>query len=288
MTSKFNMSPYESHYYYPSQTPTTSFLPPIELESISTLWTKNMDIDALGRVTSQIVAEVQSLVGAVPLPLGSNFIGVLHSLHDAFGHGRTIISGFMNATAPIHHMPPEVLAKIFAFSAEVNVRNLRKLTQVCRYWRDLAILTPTLWTTIRLRSTRDRHPNSDYFRSNAALHNEDDGIYGQKLPSHPGATHLGRANGLRSVMQLVFWQGSLHFQFESQFDCMQSLYSFQSLLSGAEDVHLHYPSANSYANLARLLYVTLPLAFPSLKALLLARCNLQPAHGLGWRDDSQS
>ena len=96
----------------------------------------------------------------------------------------------MNAAAPIHRMPVEVLTKIFAlspraiihrgttgsegsqlaywpFKAEGDVRDIHKLTEVCRYWRDLAIATPTLWTTIRLGSGENRSgAGSDDFRGN--------------------------------------------------------------------------------------------------------------------------
>ena len=96
----------------------------------------------------------------------------------------------MNAAAPIHRMPPEVLTEIFAlsprtiihrgvsgiilnhlvhwpFKAEYEVRDIHKLTGVCRYWRDLAIATPTLWATVRLGSGKDRGGSeSDDFRGN--------------------------------------------------------------------------------------------------------------------------
>ena len=73
----------------------------------------------------------------------------------------------MNASAPINRLPREVLTNVFAlcprgishgdgeqqlaywpFKIEIDVGDLHKLTKVCRYWRDLAIATPTLWTTV--------------------------------------------------------------------------------------------------------------------------------------------
>ncbi|KAM5543650.1 hypothetical protein V8D89_002901 [Ganoderma adspersum] len=149
---------------------------------------RDMGIDALGRVTSEIVTEVQTLVGVATLPPGSSHADLLHSLFAAFGQGRAIIGGLMNAAAPIHRMPPELLAKIFILSPraithaskehklahwpfrdEADMADLHKLTKVCRYWRELAIATPMLWTTVGTVSTRDDHRNSVLFHCSKYL-----------------------------------------------------------------------------------------------------------------------
>ena len=69
----------------------------------------------------------------------------------------------MNAAAPINRMPPELLTTVFALSRgrcspgsqlpywpfqEPRVDDLHKLPKVCRYWRELALGTPTLWNYV--------------------------------------------------------------------------------------------------------------------------------------------
>ncbi|PIL30138.1 hypothetical protein GSI_07716 [Ganoderma sinense ZZ0214-1] len=157
---------------------------------------REMGLDALERVITQIVAEVQTLVSAVPPPraqAGSNYAKLLYSLHGAFEQGRAIVAGLVNSTSlPIHRVPPELLTRIFAlsprvimhgsdrdrnggeaqlaywpFKAEVDVSDLYRLTKVCRYWRDLAIATPTLWTTVGTGSRA--HRKSDFVRHSIFL-----------------------------------------------------------------------------------------------------------------------
>ncbi|KAM5543660.1 hypothetical protein V8D89_002911 [Ganoderma adspersum] len=146
-----------------------------------------MGLDALRRLTNQIVIEVQTLASASPPP-GNNYTDLLHSLRTAFEQGIAILGGLFNAAAPIHRMPPELLANIFALSpkaithgngqhqlaywplklkAEDDVADLHRLTKVCRYWRDLAIATPTLWTTIGTLLSSNN--SSDHFRQSKYL-----------------------------------------------------------------------------------------------------------------------
>jgi hypothetical protein len=63
--------------------------------------------------------------------------------------------------APVWHLPPEILSYIFVLSLshrppnEVNRTSLRKsllLARVNQYWRQVALSTPQLWTTIFLDS----------------------------------------------------------------------------------------------------------------------------------------
>ena len=74
----------------------------------------------------------------------------------------------------------------------------------------------------------------------------------------------------QSTMQLVFSQGSLRLQFQTQFDCVDVVRSFPRLFSTTEDVRIRYDSALSrYVDLEKSLATLLPATFPSLKVLSL-------------------
>ncbi|KAH6911005.1 hypothetical protein BKA70DRAFT_1146351, partial [Coprinopsis sp. MPI-PUGE-AT-0042] len=61
--------------------------------------------------------------------------------------------------SPIRHMPPDILHNIFShcvpYDTPGKVMQASEapllLVQICRHWRDLAIKTPTLWSTIFLK-----------------------------------------------------------------------------------------------------------------------------------------
>ncbi|KDQ51344.1 hypothetical protein JAAARDRAFT_532423 [Jaapia argillacea MUCL 33604] len=69
-----------------------------------------------------------------------------------------ILRSARNSFNPIHRLPIEVVLEIFSIVAETwyprTVEDVRPsvcwlaLTHVCHYWRELALNTPTLWTTI--------------------------------------------------------------------------------------------------------------------------------------------
>jgi hypothetical protein len=61
--------------------------------------------------------------------------------------------------APVRRLPPEILSQIFlaclTFYHEGNFvfsprKDVLLLGQICRYWRDVAISTPRLWSTLRV------------------------------------------------------------------------------------------------------------------------------------------
>lgn len=60
--------------------------------------------------------------------------------------------GRNNVAAPIHRLPPEIMTEIFMIASEWGVHfvNLLKVTHVCAHWRNLALHTPRLWTTVPL------------------------------------------------------------------------------------------------------------------------------------------
>jgi len=67
---------------------------------------------------------------------------------DAFDILR-LVRSWKNRIAPINRIPPEILALVPNFwSVEDRDENLITLTHVCRAWRDLFVMRPTLWTDI--------------------------------------------------------------------------------------------------------------------------------------------
>ncbi|OJT15012.1 hypothetical protein TRAPUB_8455 [Trametes pubescens] len=60
-----------------------------------------------------------------------------------------------NRVATSHKtLPPEVLIQVFEHAVEADIAtnsHLIRITHVCRYWRDLAVHSPALWTDIALR-----------------------------------------------------------------------------------------------------------------------------------------
>ena len=89
----------------------------------------------------------------------------LLALNELLTDGYKIARRRLNATQPIHRLPPELLASIFSLVPEplhleegftlripltgcVDTRQLVPVTAVCQYWRDVAIGTPSLWSTL--------------------------------------------------------------------------------------------------------------------------------------------
>ncbi|KAL0069607.1 hypothetical protein AAF712_003265 [Marasmius tenuissimus] len=78
----------------------------------------------------------------------------------ALEHKRRILkentTKYRSLLAPIHRMPPEVLAEIFDFCCEEDFictdedPTMITMTQVCGRWRQIGFATPRLWSTIRL------------------------------------------------------------------------------------------------------------------------------------------
>jgi len=73
------------------------------------------------------------------------------------------IQDLYNSSQPVNHLPPEILAHIFEavqicwnltlrpFGKETKRANeWLRVTHVCRYWRRVALSTPSLWTNIVL------------------------------------------------------------------------------------------------------------------------------------------
>ncbi|PIL30143.1 hypothetical protein GSI_07721 [Ganoderma sinense ZZ0214-1] len=148
----------------------------------------DLNIGALELLTTQIAAGVQALASS-PSPWGGPGKyydqSLLRSLHIAFAQGSAIIGGLINVTSPINRIPPEILTTIFALSPrtisrrqsgpasspcwpfdEIDVGDLHKLPKVCRYWRELALAVPTLWTTVSTHTpVPDKSSSGDSFES---------------------------------------------------------------------------------------------------------------------------
>ena len=57
----------------------------------------------------------------------------------------------------VNVIPPEILSSIFEFTAhDQPLKVAIHLSHICRSWRELAIGTPNLWTTIELQGSRQR------------------------------------------------------------------------------------------------------------------------------------
>ncbi|KAH6910997.1 hypothetical protein BKA70DRAFT_50694 [Coprinopsis sp. MPI-PUGE-AT-0042] len=82
---------------------------------------------------------------------------------EALKQRRAIYTSFIAdhraLISPIRYMPPDILRKIFSYCLPYDNQEKAMqaseapllLVQICRHWRDLAITTPTLWSTIFLK-----------------------------------------------------------------------------------------------------------------------------------------
>ncbi|KAK7042993.1 hypothetical protein VNI00_008731 [Paramarasmius palmivorus] len=69
---------------------------------------------------------------------------------------RRSMEKYRSLLSPVHRMPPEILLNIFSFCCERNELDYRApavstLSTVCGRWRDLALSTPALWSSISIR-----------------------------------------------------------------------------------------------------------------------------------------
>ncbi|KAH9935078.1 hypothetical protein B0H21DRAFT_894338 [Amylocystis lapponica] len=72
------------------------------------------------------------------------------------------LKSFHNSFAPINRLPNELLVDIFSHDRDrgkVPSMAWIRLTHVCRYWREIALMTPTLWSKIYL--AEDSDPESE-------------------------------------------------------------------------------------------------------------------------------
>ncbi|TBU33991.1 hypothetical protein BD311DRAFT_840384 [Dichomitus squalens] len=117
--------------------------------------------------------------GSLVLALAQTMLGTVQQWHEAVKAGNRIIGAIeiledldelltrttiatrclRNALCPANHLPSEVLRLIFFFiprmlpltdelrpssDRHIHVEDLVPITAVCRYWRDVAVITPSL------------------------------------------------------------------------------------------------------------------------------------------------
>ncbi|KIM42624.1 hypothetical protein M413DRAFT_120812, partial [Hebeloma cylindrosporum] len=78
----------------------------------------------------------------------------------------TRVRTIQNASAPVNHLPPEILAHIFSFvqphaqgppfPLPKTYNKWMKVTRVCQHWRTTALAFPRLWSHIHVRKALDR------------------------------------------------------------------------------------------------------------------------------------
>ncbi|KAM5543635.1 hypothetical protein V8D89_002886 [Ganoderma adspersum] len=133
-------------------------------------------------------------IATFKLSNADNYLSQLLSLRSTFYKGLATINTLINTTSPINRLPPELLGRIFSLTprrplynlrtpgqwsfGETIVEDLHMLPKVCRYWRELCLATPTLWSTI---STIDDDGGNVYSRHS---------IYLQDQPSLELSIHL--------------------------------------------------------------------------------------------------
>ncbi|KAH8100266.1 hypothetical protein BXZ70DRAFT_938769 [Cristinia sonorae] len=91
---------------------------------------------------------------------------LLKAEHDYYMEAAANVRSRMNDLNPIAIIPDEILVEIFSIHAR-ETRNLRypaprrdawlDLVSVCRYWRQVALNTPLLWSVISVRPGPQKH-----------------------------------------------------------------------------------------------------------------------------------
>ncbi|KAH9943677.1 hypothetical protein B0H21DRAFT_865644 [Amylocystis lapponica] len=93
---------------------------------------------------------------------------VIWAIEDTQLEFLSLIRSSLNSRAPIHRFPAEILIIIFGFVPDTTPADstslwpgtyahsceIVALSQVCRYWHDITLGTPSLWTSIHQRGVR--------------------------------------------------------------------------------------------------------------------------------------
>jgi hypothetical protein len=72
---------------------------------------------------------------------------------------------YSNLLSPVCCLPVEIFGEIFVYATRDLPRHVLNISAVCQFWRDLALSTPMLWSTLKLghhrtRRNMDNHINS--------------------------------------------------------------------------------------------------------------------------------
>jgi len=82
--------------------------------------------------------------------LYTQVLALEQSMRDVFQQLRTPL----NRARPINRLPPEILSAILRLAAgpikTTDLRNVLRLSSVCRYWRAVILAHGAMWSTIRL------------------------------------------------------------------------------------------------------------------------------------------
>ncbi|KAI1787950.1 hypothetical protein LXA43DRAFT_1027019 [Ganoderma leucocontextum] len=173
---------------------------------------REMGLDKLELLTKSVFQDVETLK---LLPVGAENSRCLRcelrSLQAAFHEGLVIIKTLSNAACPINRLPPEILAHIFALIpgrrpygdvetgvhwpfAQTIVEDLHALPKVCRSWRELALATPALWTTVSTSCSQSEDAIDFYLRHS---------IYLPEDPSLELKIHLASAEVVPRIKELL-------------------------------------------------------------------------------------
>ncbi|SJL04149.1 uncharacterized protein ARMOST_07509 [Armillaria ostoyae] len=145
----------------------------LTLEFPSSLHT--LDVSGLGLLVSTNTAptDLQRTVLGTALARRSVDIAVLHQkleeckklhlrLRQDLGTAKSDIRTIKSIIHPVRVLPPELLREIFMYRRKGGSNacvsptdNLWRWVQVCRYWRDVCVDVPSLWSDVRLDFVTD-------------------------------------------------------------------------------------------------------------------------------------
>ncbi|KAG7088108.1 hypothetical protein E1B28_012133 [Marasmius oreades] len=116
-----------------------------------------LDLNHLRKITNEVAEEARR-ISAVADKLEE----VALSARRESDRWRAILKSYQNHALPVFRLPTEVLTLIFGRCVEqdgtghvFSCHSMPwKLARTCRYWRSVALSTPSLWNVVRLTSSR--------------------------------------------------------------------------------------------------------------------------------------